>query len=254
MIKFLNSSDTLHVIHSKCLQKMMSIQTNQVHIWYIPFNENLIDSSILSPDEIQRSSEYKFNLHKNYFLMYRCVLRKILACYYDIHPEKLVFSYTNYGKPYVLNNAPGIQFNLSHSNGIAVLGITKYHQIGIDIELIKPLEDMLLMANQILSELEYRRFLMLIESERLEAFYEIWTRKEAFIKAINKGLSYPLNKFSVSFSHNQPSRIIEIENSKVEARKWLIKSFTIQDNDQLYKMACLIKHFDLNLSNFLLCS
>jgi 4'-phosphopantetheinyl transferase len=252
MIKFINSSHNLHIISSKCLHQIAHIQNNQLHIWYIPFNKNLVDYDILSSDELLRASEYKFNLHKYHFLVYRCALRKILSYYHDLHPKQLIFRYSSHGKPYVPNNPLSIQFNFSHSSGIAVLGITKYHPIGIDIELIKPLEDIKLISNQFLSELEHVSFLILPESERLESFYDIWTKKEAFIKAIGKGLSYQLNKFSVSSAPDEPPRIIEIKNSKIEAEKWLIKSFTIQDNNKLYKMACLIKHTNMNTSSFLM--
>lgn len=215
----------------------------QVHLWCIPFNENLMDISVLSRDEIMRSAEYKFNVHKKHFVMYRCALRKILSYYGNKRPEEVMFGYTEYWKPYLLLNPEEIQFNLSYSNNLAVLAITLGCQIGVDVELVKLFDDMTSIAKQFFSAPEYSKLSSLPETGKVEAFYDIWTTKEAFIKAVGKGLSYPIDKVIVSFSINKIPKIIEIDGSTEEAKSWIVKSFNKKINEENYKISILYKKY-----------
>lgn len=234
--------DIVSVSRRECIQQTWNLALDQVHIWHIPFNECFIDAKILSPDEILRAEEYKFEIHKNRFMMYRCALRQILSFYYDKSPQELMFGYTEYGKPYVLAGSPQLQFNLSHSDEMAVLGLAKSSFIGVDVEYIKPFNEMQSIAKQFFAEAEFCKFISIPEKDKLEAFYNIWTRKEAFVKAVGEGLSYPLDKFTVSFCENEPPMIIEIDNAETEAMEWTLKSFNLETKSKSYKIACLVKN------------
>lgn len=236
----------------ECVQNAWYLGPDQAHIWHIPFNKCLIDARILSSDEILRANEYKFEIHKNRFMVRRCVLRQILSFYFNKSPQDLTFSYSEYGKPYISVDSLPLQFSLSHSDEMTVLGLTKFSPIGLDVEYIKPLKEMQLLAEQFFSKAEFCKFISLPEKDKLGAFYNIWTRKEAFVKAVGKGLSYPLHKFSVSFCENETPIVIDIDNTEIEAIEWIIRSFDLEANGKSYKIACLVKNKTCELRRYML--
>lgn len=200
----------------------------------------------MSPDEITKANKFKFTLNRQHFIFYRSALRKILGIYCNINPEDLKFSYTKYGKPYLKENIGHsiniLQFNLSHSADIAVFGVTKNHLLGIDIEQIKPLKDMDNIAKQFFAKSEYEKFSAIANNYKTECFYEIWTRKESFIKAIGRGISYPLDRFEVTFYNDLPPRLIHINDSIQEAKKWKLLSSSIIQKNKQYTIACLVQN------------
>jgi 4'-phosphopantetheinyl transferase len=174
-----------------------SIEQGDVHVWRVflsPLIKHASDLlAILSPDEIERANRFRFAKHRDYFVMTRGILRHLLNLYTDISPEKIVFSYGSHGKPYIALSP--IHFNISHSHEMALYGFTQNKAIGIDIEKIKSTVN-LDIAKRFFSPDEYQYLLSLPEREKIKAFYAIWARKEALIKALGKGLYTPLNHFS----------------------------------------------------------
>jgi 4'-phosphopantetheinyl transferase len=130
---------------------------------------------------------------------------------------------------------------MSHSNDMAILAITKNHTVGVDIECIKPINDTISIVQQYFSSKEKAEFLTVPAEQKLEAFYAIWTRKEAFIKAIGDGLSYPLDIFDVSFFPRDPIKILAISNSTIEASKWSLNGFTFNHANNSYITAIITK-------------
>lgn len=220
----------------------LTLLSNQIHLWCIPYNVNLIDKTCLAKAELERANTFKFDIHRDYFLMYRSTLRHILSTYQDISPQDLVFHYSKYGKPYLLNNVNNIHFNLSHSSNMAILAITKGAFIGVDIEHVKPLENLEDLVKRFFSETEQKIFFLLPKHMRLTSFYEIWTRKEAYIKAIGKGLSFPLDHFTVSFSDDYPPRIVDLKFSKDDINHWSMHCFTYTHNGNKYESACVVRN------------
>jgi 4'-phosphopantetheinyl transferase len=249
---FAGESDLLILSRRECAQKAWSLTDDQVDIWHIPFNHCFIDAKTLSPDEMLRADGYKFEVHRNQFMVYRCALRQILSLYYNKSPKDLMFSYSEHGKPYVLIDSFQLQFNLSHSDEMAVLGVTKYSLIGMDIEHIKPFNEMQSIAKQFFAETEFCKFISLPEKDKLDAFYNIWTRKEAFVKAVGEGLSYPLDKLTITFCKDDPPKIVDIDHSETEAMKWTLKSFNLEVKGKSYKVACLLKRKSCDVSRYML--
>jgi 4'-phosphopantetheinyl transferase len=116
-----------------------------------------------------------------------------------------------------------LHFNLSHSNGVALFAFARDYEIGVDIEKVRDIAEMEQIAIGFFSPKEYRFFRELPENMKKEAFFNCWTRKEAFIKAIGAGLSYPLNKFDVSLAPGQPARLMEIEGNSKAISRWCIQ-------------------------------
>ena len=141
-------------------------------------------------------------------------LRTILGRYYmNIEPQKLKFGYGDYGKPHILDDIfdGKLCFNMAASHELALFAFTRDDEIGVDVEFHRELEDSDEIAAHNFSSGEIAAYQSLAGKEKLSGFYHCWTRKEAFIKAVGKGMSYPLDGFEVSLVPGEPARILSIE-------------------------------------------
>lgn len=152
---------------------------------------------LLSKDEKDKSRKFRFKKDKHEYVISRGFLRIVLSSYTDLFPEILNISYGPFGKPYLTEEYAKLKFNLSHSYGITMIAVNKDNEVGIDIEKVKNLEDQFGLAKKYYTENEIK--LLNSESQfQTNVFYKIWTRKEAIIKTVGKGLSIPLNLIDVS--------------------------------------------------------
>ena len=181
--------------------------------------------ALLSVEERNRAERFHAALHRQRFIAAHGYLRKILSLYVAIPAEALSFAYTEHHKPYLnIPDQPLIQFNLAHSADIALIAITKQHAIGVDIEKIKD-KDIMAIAKRFFSPPEITALQQLPVLEQLPAFFRLWTRKEALVKAIGKGLSISLSSFSVSIAE-KPEQI------SLENRSWSLVSLAIHPDFQ----------------------
>jgi 4'-phosphopantetheinyl transferase len=139
----------------------------------------------LSPDEEERGNRFKFPHLKQSFIAGRGLLRVILGCYLNKSPQSLQFSYTDKGKPEI----PGIRFNLSHSQNLGLYAITKLPTVGVDLEYIRAIEDVDKLAQRFFTDSEFNLINSLKEADKHQTFFQIWTLKEAYLKATGEGLS-----------------------------------------------------------------
>ncbi|SDZ42354.1 4'-phosphopantetheinyl transferase [Evansella caseinilytica] len=131
-------------------------------------------------------------------LLTRYMLQKSSGC----RNEEMSFRYNPYGKPILEYPASSLHFNISHS-GSWVVGVVHQAEAGIDVEKIRRIDFKL--AERFFSNQEYRDLLERAPSERLSYFYDLWTLKESYIKAVGKGLSLPLHSFSVAVQEDNIS-------------------------------------------------
>lgn len=231
----------------------MNLTKQQIHLWYISLNttESLNSLfSILSIDEQQKANDFYSNKHRTSYILRKSALRQILSQYCMTNPNAINFKYTYYQKPYFKINPFNLQFNMSHSYNMAILAITKKHSIGIDLECIQPMENVIDIANQFFSPQEYSKFVLVPSSQKIKTFYTIWTRKEAFVKAIGEGLYYPLNAFEVTFLPTEPIKILKINNSTAEAAKWSLNSSTFNYANNQYISAIITKSYSKKIVSF----
>jgi 4'-phosphopantetheinyl transferase len=205
------------------------LATHEIHIWCAALNQpNSCFSKFLqtlSMDELIKAEQFHFDRDRNYFIVRRGILRTILGSYLSVEPNRLQFCYGQRGKPELakIGNNGTIHFSLSHSNTIALYAFSRNHEVGIDVEEIRELEDLEHIAERFFSKREKKALFGLPEGQRKEAFFRCWTRKEAFIKAIGDGLYYPLDKFDVSLVPGEPARLISIEGDSREASRWTLQ-------------------------------
>ena len=205
--------------------KQRLILPNHIHLWQIPLNSpSYAQYDIVLPvDEKKRAYRFVFEKHRRRFILAHFALRKILSEYLAISPEKIRFEELSHGKPILIaeQNPLHLEFNLSHSGETALLGLRLEKIIGVDIEYHRT-RDYLELAEHVFSDKEYKTLLAIDnKEEQMNAFFHIWAQKEAFIKAIGQGLSYPLKDFSVSAFF--PGALIEAMHE--DKSQWFVHSF-----------------------------
>ncbi|MBS1551822.1 MAG: 4'-phosphopantetheinyl transferase superfamily protein [Bacteroidetes bacterium] len=202
----------------------MKINKNEIHIYRtrtdLTLNELSVYEKYLSADERIKAGRYKFDHLKNNYTACRGFLREIISGYTGMRPGEIEFSYSEFGKPFL--NGSNIRFNVSHSGKAGIIAVNSDDELGIDIELIREVPDLLTLSRRFFSKTEIAELNKSDSSKITNSFFYCWTRKEAFIKALGTGLQHPLNSFSVTTGENSEPRIIETDNDVNEAGKWKI--------------------------------
>jgi 4'-phosphopantetheinyl transferase len=173
---------------------------------------------ILSPQERTRAESFRFPHLRMAFIVRHALLRRVLAEYLDQSPARIEFDYGERGKPFV--RGAELFFSMSHSAGMAVYAIGPERLIGVDVEGVRPIPDCLALAASTFSESESKQIAALPPAVQLLAFYNGWSRKEAYVKALGTGLGTPLDGFEVSLAPDQPAEIVAIEGDYEHARNW----------------------------------
>jgi 4'-phosphopantetheinyl transferase len=161
----------------------------------------------LSADEKRRAEKFYFERDRERYIAGRGLLRLILASYTGIEPPDLQFSYGLYGKPALAaaRDTGTLQFNLAHSQGLALYALTREREIGIDIEQVRPIADLEQLAGRFFSARENAILRSLGPDEKQEAFFRYWVHKEAYLKARGIGLAeVPLDRIDVSSAIEGP--------------------------------------------------
>lgn len=180
--------------------RVTKLPFDQIHLWTVCLDaagEELIGSVCpFSHHEVARANSYKSERLQKRFLSGRLKLRQILSLYTGSPVDKLEFSRGPEGKPF-LKNHPQIRFSQSQSGDIQMVAVASGLEVGIDLEKVRH-DDFGVVARRFFSSDENDLLQTLTGKEKLETFFRIWTRKEAYVKALGTGLSYPLTAFTVS--------------------------------------------------------
>ena len=197
-----------------------------VHVWCVFLNRTAAELDALLPtlssEEQTRANRFYFIRDKNRFVVSHGALRAILGRYLDAAPAQLAFTQGQQGKPELAPAfaASRLQFNLSHSGDIALCAVAYESVLGVDVEQIRTVVDATQIARRFFSARENEAFAAVPDVEKPQAFFNCWTRKEAYIKAIGEGLSCPLDAFDVSLAPGEPARILQIRGSEAAAGRW----------------------------------
>jgi 4'-phosphopantetheinyl transferase len=197
-----------------------------VHVWAISV-DSLDDPGShrdsLSISEWRRAQAFRSERDRHRFIARRAVLRQLLGRYLALEPAKIEIDEGSGRKPAIAGShrkrgatgvSPDIRFNCSHSDGMALLAFAGDLPVGVDLERVRPMPDAEDVARRFFSPQEYRVFMKVPPEDRLAAFYECWTAKEALIKALGHGLAMPLDSFTVSFSPDQPAQLVHLDTSE----------------------------------------
>lgn len=149
----------------------------------------------LSADEIEKSKDFIQDIHSCRYEISRGLLRYLLGQIIGTHPKKIKFLYSNYGKLRVANSK--VDFNISHSHNMVCFLFSYENEVGIDIEYHDTNLDYSIIKSSIMSAEENSIFQTLHESQKIDYFYSLWTKKEAILKADGRGLSYPMYNLTI---------------------------------------------------------
>ena len=196
-----------------------------VHLWQRRLNTSAAEISachrLLSSDEQERARRFRVERPRNEFVLTRGTLRSLLAQYLGGAPQEVRFRYAVQGKP-ALEGESGLSFNVSHTNGLALMAFVKQRAIGVDVENVARETEAERLAERFFSERERQALRPLGGDELQAAFFRCWTRKEAYIKAKGDGLSLPLHQFDVSIAEGDRDALLATRPDPAEAARWTI--------------------------------
>lgn len=171
------------------------LESADLHVWCAwldgPDDPHGDGAALLSPEEHVRAQRLRFPQDRRRFVAARAVLRRLLARYLDdADPAGLRFAYGAHGKPALVHPPAGcdLQFNLSHAGALALYAVTRGRPVGIDVEPVRELDDLGLIAGRFFSAAEAAMLEELAPAERAEEFFRLWTQREACGKARGTGL------------------------------------------------------------------
>ena len=185
-------------------------------------------ASLLSDAERRRASRFAFDGDRRRFVLARARLRELLGVRLGVRPESVELAYGACGKPALARRFAdsGLRFNLSHRDDVAVYGFSGEGEIGIDVEAVRVIDDADRIAARVFSRCENEAYQALDRPDRPLGFFNCWTRKEAFVKAMGDGLSHPLGGFDVSLAPGDPAKILRVDETPGDECGWRMESFS----------------------------
>ncbi|WP_241687865.1 4'-phosphopantetheinyl transferase superfamily protein [Janthinobacterium sp. 17J80-10] len=193
-----SSADTGLISMNHCLQQ-------EVEVWLLwpeslpPEELRQICFPLLSAEEQQRSQRFHFEHDRTHYLAAHALLRLCLGHHLACPPQQVQMATDRNGKPHLAGqfSASPLHFNLSHTGGMVACIVTHSRTCGIDVERIRPLPEMAGMARTVFSAAEIAWLESQEDATRSQAFFTLWTLKEAYIKATGLGMSAPLQKITL---------------------------------------------------------
>jgi 4'-phosphopantetheinyl transferase len=208
----------------------MRLAKDEIHIWSadLDLNASRLEflSGLLSADEQDRAGRFRFWRDQRRYMAGRGILRLLIGRYHSVDPKATKFLYSKYGKPYLPSG--NLKFNVAHCQDLALFGFCFNADIGVDVECIRTIEDAPGIASRFFSPGENEAFLAAPVERQTEVFLSYWTLKEAYVKALGLGLSYPLDNFEVSIPENEEPLILADHGNNEGAANWSLFSLSPQ--------------------------
>ncbi len=194
----------------------------EVHVWRAALD--LAPSAVarlvplLCDEERQRGDRFIRGELTRRFIAAHAMTRDVLSRYLRCDPETLHFSRGAHGKPF-LQDARGLRFNLSHSHERALLAVCRDREVGVDLEWIRDDVTREGIAQRFFSPHEVGALTALPPAWQAAGFFNCWTRKEAYLKALGSGLAIALDRFDVSLAPHEPARLLA-DRGNADLERW----------------------------------
>jgi 4'-phosphopantetheinyl transferase len=205
-----------------------TLTTTEIHLWRAQLTCSAATleqyQTLLSPDEANRANRFKFAEHRQRFIVGRGILRTLLGRYQHRAPQDLQFTYATQGKPSLAFDPAPLQFNLAHSQNLALYAITRDRPVGIDVEQIRPMDRLQELAERFFAPSEAAALRTLPPDQQTTAFFRYWTSKEAFLKATGIGLAQ-LSGVEIALPPRQLACLVSVPPTEVD------KSWQLQEID-----------------------
>jgi 4'-phosphopantetheinyl transferase len=200
-----------------------------VHVWRMRLDLSLAQIAalrcVLTDDERARADRFHADRHRHRFIACRAQVRQLLAGYLNERPERIDFRLGPQGKPALggLRSNSGIDFNVSNSHDMALCAVAWHCELGVDIEHLREGRDQEGLAARFFAPQEVAALNALPANLRIEAFLRCWTRKEAVLKAVGIGLSFPLDRLVVTLAPSEPARVLAFDGTPSAAANWWLE-------------------------------
>jgi 4'-phosphopantetheinyl transferase len=211
----------------------LELAPGEIHVWSVRLDPppDVVErlGRLLAADEWERANRFRFDKHRRQYVVGRGALRSLISAYTGTRPERVRFRYGDRGKPYIVEPAGDLEVNLSNSDEMALVGFVRGIEIGMDIEYLKPMPDCEQISERFFSASERDVLRALPAEKKEEAFFNCWTRKEAYLKAVGTGLAAPLDSFDVTLAPGEPPRMLTLEGDAARAARWCFQHFRPAD-------------------------
>jgi len=172
-------------------------------------------AAVLSDAERHRARRFVFDRDSRRFVVARARLRELLAERLGVRAHQVEFEYGAHGKPALSRRFADsdLHFSVSHCDDLAAYAFSSGHAIGIDVEAVRVMADADDLAARCFSRREHATYRTLKPPDKPLGFFNCWTRKEAFVKALGGGLSIPLDRFDVTLAPEEPAEVLRVEST-----------------------------------------
>lgn len=225
----------------------------EIQVWRINLAQDTAGEdrlkACLSAEERERTGRFHFAHDRRRFVIRRAALRHLLAAHLSVSPDAVRFLPGSHGKPGLLGQAgpAGLRFSCSHSADLGLVAMARGRELGVDLEQHRPLADAGDLTNAFFSPCEIAELKGVPPELKARSFFDCWSRKEAFVKAIGLGLSFPLHRFAVSLAPDQPAALLRVEDDPGAVNRWKMLSLDITAD---YSAALVFEGRDANLKCF----
>jgi 4'-phosphopantetheinyl transferase len=218
---------------------------NRIDVWRttIDHDTTALDhcyANLITSDERKRADQFRISNRRNEFILGRAMVRHVLGKSLACDPITVTLTFEAKGKPFLepAVDVNCVEFNLSHSHGLLLLAVTQTNPIGVDVEKMRVKTDCTKLATRYFSKNEVAALNQVPAKNQREAFFNCWTRKEAFLKATGKGISFGLDQFDVAFWPTADARLLATRFDESEAANWAMANIPI---DSGYAASVCIK-------------
>jgi len=203
----------------------LNLPDDTIHIWRMNLDVSCSHRQayyeLLNSAERKRAARYRFAEPRNRFIVARAELRQLIGRYINRAPDTITFDKNAWGKPALAECVDAhLEFNIAHSGDLALYAFSRNRIVGVDVEFIHPIEDVDHLVTNFFSVYEQQTFGQIPKEMQLQAFFNGWTRKEAYIKGQGKGLSIPLDSFDVTLLPGEPAALLADRTDETAVQRW----------------------------------
>lgn len=205
-----------------------SLEADEIRVWIVRFVDDDFATTrhleVLDSHERERAARFVHPHHRDRFIQYHAVARRILGRYLGLAATDVTFTHGRDGKPETMSRpgCPDIGFNLSHSGDCCMLAVRHRHPVGIDIEQLRPLPEMTGIAARWFSPGEAKLLAALTGDARERAFFALWTHKEAVVKALGSSLAANLDRVEFKLDARGCPQLASLDGNRPNARRFSV--------------------------------
>lgn len=199
-----------------------TLRADVIDVWHLPLGvSSAADARLLDATERGRAARFRSDAARHRFVAARAALRRVLGLLLDRDPAAIALAYGPHGKP-LLPDAPGLAFNVSHSHERGLLAVGMVDALGVDIELVRSTRRFEAIGNRFFATTEAAALRQLAAAARCAAFHRTWSRKEAYLKALGTGLTFPSTGFTLAHLEPGACTVLATGMAGDDAGRWVL--------------------------------